>query len=307
MTGVIEGFATIILVIALGAFVAHVGVVDLSAQRTLSRLSFTVASPALLVTVLQDTDVSDVISKGLIANGVSVVAVVVIWAVLAIVVLRRDLADTVIGALCAGYVNAGNLGLPIAAYVLGDAALVAPALLMQLLVLQPLALTLLDVGVAERRLSWWEVASRPVRNPLTVATLIGLGLSATESRLPRLVDDPLQLVGAMAVPSMLIAYGISLRLGPKPGTGGGPKQLGTLVALKQVVQPLVAYLVARYLLGLDGVELLAVTILAALPTAQNVFVIASRYERSVVLARDAIFASTLLSVPTIAVISALLT
>ena len=49
-----------------------------------------------------------------------------------------------IGTLCSAYVNAGNLGLPIAAYVLGDAALIAPMLLMQLLVLQPVALAVLD-------------------------------------------------------------------------------------------------------------------------------------------------------------------
>ncbi len=32
--------------------------------------------------------------------------------------------------------------------------------------------------------------------------------------------------------------------------------------------------------------------ISALPTAQNVFVIASRYDRGVLLARDAIFVST---------------
>jgi hypothetical protein len=35
----------------------------------------------------------------------------------------------VIGTFSSAYVNAGNLGLPIAAYVLGDASLVAPMLL----------------------------------------------------------------------------------------------------------------------------------------------------------------------------------
>ena len=48
------------------------------------------------------------------------------------------------------------------------------------------------------------------------------------------------------------------------------------------------------------------TVIAALPTAQNIFVIASRYERSTVLARDAIFASTILSVPAVAIVAALL-
>ena len=47
-------------------------------------------------------------------------------------------------------------------------------------------------------------------------------------------------------------------------------------------------------------------VLAALPTAQNIFVHAVRYDRGVVLARDAVFATTVLSVPAITVIAALL-
>ncbi len=306
VTGVIEGFATIIAVITLGWLLARVGLFDLAAQQMLSKLAFYVASPALMVTVLSEADVSTVLSANLVATVASVLVVVVVYVLLARFAFRQGLADTVVGALSASYVNAGNLGLPIAAYVLGDAALVAPALLLQMLLLQPLALTVLDSAVAEQRLSWWQVMSRPFRNPLTLGSIVGVLLSVTSTPLPRVVHDPLELVGGMAVPGMLIAYGISLRLGPRPGTGDRPRLLWSIVVLKMVVQPLVAYAVARYALGIDGDELLAVTVIAALPTAQNIFVIASRYERSTVLARDAIFASTLLSVPAVALIAALL-
>jgi malonate transporter len=307
VTGVVEGFATIIAVIALGWTLARVGLFDLTAQQMLSKLAFFVASPALMVTVLSEADVAQVFSSNLVATVAAVVVVVVVYAVLARFVFRQGLADTVVGALSSSYVNAGNLGLPIAAYVLGDAALVAPALLLQMLLMQPLALTILDSAVAESRLSWWQVLSRPVRNPLTIGSIIGVLLSVTSTPLPRVVHDPLALVGGMAVPGMLIAYGISLRLGPRPGTGDRPAHLWTIIGLKMVVQPLVAYTVARFALGLEGPELLAVTVIAALPTAQNIFVIASRYGRAQVLARDAIFASTLLSVPAVALIAALLT
>jgi malonate transporter and related proteins len=101
------------------------------------------------------------------------------------------------------------------------------------------------------------------------------------------------------VPSMLLAYGISLRLGPRPGAGEPPSQVGTLVLLKLVIQPIAAYLIGAYAVGLDGRDLLAVTVIAALPTAQNVFTLAMRYERGVILARDTIFVATLLSVPVI--------
>ncbi|WP_229051570.1 AEC family transporter [Aeromicrobium sp. Leaf350] len=306
VTGVVEGFATIIAVISLGWILARVGLFDVGAQHMLSKLAFFVASPALMLTVLSEADVSTVFSANLVATVASVVVVVLVYALLARFVFRQGLADTVVGALSSSYVNAGNLGLPIAAYVLGDAALVAPALLLQMLLMQPLALTILDTAVAEQRLRWTQVASRPFRNPLTLGSIIGVLLSVTSTPLPRVVHDPLELVGGMAVPGMLIAYGISLRLGPRPGTGDRPRLLWTIVTLKMVVQPLVAYGVARYALGLEGSELLAVTVIAALPTAQNIFVIASRYGRATILSRDAIFASTLLSVPAVALIAALL-
>ena len=298
MTGVFEGFATIGILIALGILLAHLGVIDLAGQRTLSTLAFFVASPALLVTVLEDSDVGEIFSGALLATVAGVVVTGLVFVVVA-VVRHEPLGSTVVGTMCAAYVNAGNLGLPIAAYVLGDPALVAPVILMQLLVL-------LDVDTSQTRLSWASIVMRPVKNPITIGSFVGLVLALTGTNLPGVVHDPLVLVGGMAVPSMLLAYGVALRLGPLPGRGVPPGQLALVVGLKLVVQPLVAYLVGRFALDLDTPALLAVTVLSALPTAQNVFVIASRYERATLLARDAIFVSTFASVPAVMVITALI-
>ena len=306
MGGVIEGFGTIAAVIALGALLAQLGVVDDRARVVLSRLSFFVASPALMVTVLGDTDVTSVLSQNLVATLAGVLVAVVLYVLAARLVWRRALPETVVGSLSAAYVNAGNLGLPIAAYVLGDAALVAPTLLLQLLVLQPLALALLDHATSDRRFSVGRAMARPLTNPLTVGSLLGLLLALTGFPLPAVVRDPLELVGGMAVPSMLIAYGISLRLGPRPGHGTSTAEVGLISVLKLVVQPLTAYLVARFVLGVGDTGLLAVTVLAALPTAQNIFVHATRYGRGEVLARDSIFVTTLASVPVVLVIAAVL-
>jgi malonate transporter and related proteins len=304
--GVLEGFLTIGSVIGLGALLAHLGVLDDGARVLLSRLSFFVASPALMVTVLGHADVRDVLSGNLAASAAGVLVPALLYVAAARTVWHRDLADTVIGTLCSAYVNAGNLGLPIAAYVLGDAALVAPTLLMQLLVLQPMALAVLDHATSDKRFSVGRALARPLRNPLTVGSILGVLLSVTGVALPGGVRDPLELVGGMAVPSMLIAYGISLRLGPRPGHGTSLVEIGFLSGLKLVVQPVTAYLVARFLLHLDAPGLLAVTVLAALPTAQNIFVHATRYGRGEVVARDTIFVTTILSVPVLVVIAALL-
>ncbi len=306
MEGVAEGFGTIAAVIALGALLAQLGVLDDAARVLLSRLSFFVASPALMVTVLGDADVTQVLSRNLAATGAGVAVAAVAYLVAARLVWRRDLADSVVGALCASYVNAGNLGLPIASYVLGDAALVAPTLLLQLLVLQPLALAVLDHAVSQKRVSLARALSRPLTNPLTIGSLLGLLLAVTGVTLPHVVRDPLELVGGMAVPAMLMAYGISLRLGPRPGQGTSVLEIGYVAVLKLLVQPVTAYVVGRFALGLDTPALLAVTVLSALPTAQNIFVHATRYGRAEVMARDSIFVTTVLSVPAVAVVAALL-
>jgi predicted permease len=260
-----------------------------------------------MVTVLGRADITKVLSKNLAATASAVLVCAVLYLLAARLLWHKPAADTVIGTMSSVYVNAGNLGLPIAAYVLGDAALVAPTLLMQLLVLQPLALAVLDHAVSARRFSVARALTRPLTNPLTVGSLVGLALALTGTSLPAAVTDPLELVGGMAVPSMLIAYGISLRLGPRPGHGTSAAEVGYITLLKLVVQPATAYGVARFVLDLDATGLFAVTVLAALPTAQNIFVHATRYRRAEVLARDSIFVTTVLSVPAIAVIAALLT
>ena len=312
MSGVLAGFATIGLIIGLGFLLAHLKVLDETAQQVLTKTAFYVASPALLVTVLGGTDVHRLLSANLLASLGSVAVAATVGALVARLVWRRDGGETVIATFCAAYVNAGNLGLPIAAYALGDAALIAPMLLVQLLVLQPSGLAVLDgltsepsPGTSRGRVMLLR-ATAPLRNPLAVASLVGLLLALTGITLPLAINAPLTLVGGMAVPAMLIAYGISLRLGPGLGAGEPAGQVGTLVALKLVVQPVAAYLIGAYAVGLEGHDLLAVTVIAALPTAQNVFTFAMRYDRGVILARDTIFVATLLSVPAIVGITWLL-
>lgn len=307
LTDVLLGFATLGLIIALGVLLGHLRVLDLGAQQLLSRLSFLVASPALMVTVLQRADVAQVFSRDLVATAVSVAVTAACYLAVARLAWRKATGELVIGALAAVYVNAGNLGVPIAAYALGNAALVAPVLLMQLLVIQPIALGVLDGARNTGRASVPAMVLRGLRTPLTLASLLGLVLSVTGWRLPSAVQNPLELVAGMAVPAMLVAYGVSLRLGPRPGSGASTPEVALISALKLVLQPVVAWSVGRFLLHLDGPALLGVTVIAALPTAQNIFVHATNFNRSTVVVRDAVFVTTLLPVPLIVGIVAVLT
>jgi malonate transporter len=139
-----------------------------------------------------------------------------------------------------------------------------------------------------------------------IGCAIGLVLAAVGWQLPALVRQPVELVADLAVPAALLAYGMSLHGAPRPASGDGKGPIWLAVVLKTVVQPGLAYALGRWGAGLDGVPLLAVTVTSALPTAQNVFVYATSYDRGTVLARDVVLLSTVLSVPVLAGIALLL-
>jgi predicted permease len=269
-------------------------------------LVFFVATPALLLRTLAGASIQAVLSDGLLVTALATTVAVVLFVAMARVWWKRDVGTVVIGALGSSYVNAGNLGIPLAVYVFGDAAFVAPVMLYQLVVLAPISFVILDMVESRQRPSWRRVLIQPVRNPVIIASVIGITLAATGTAIPEIVDAPLRLIAGMAVPGALIAFGISLRGAPLPGRGGRAADLAVVTVLKIVVMPVVAFVLARYVFGMQGVPLLAATMCAALPAAQNVFVYAVRYRTSVPLARDVVSTTTLACIPALIVIAGLL-
>ena len=309
MLGVLSGFVAIWLVVGVGWLLAHTQVLKADSQLLLSRLSFYVGNPALMVMMMSTADVRRIFAGNLLVTVFATLATGVIYLVVARTILRPrpDLGHTVIGTFASCSVNGGNLGLPIAAYVLHDVTWIAPLLLVQVGVLQPLGLALLDVDAARRgghATSWQRNLTMPFRNPMTVGTLLGIALNLLHLHVPAVLATPLDMLGSLAVPTMLLAFGVSLRLGRLPGRGPERREVALLSLLKLVVQPLIALAGAR-VAGLDATTTRAVMVLAGLPTAQNIFSHAVRYQRSVVLARDVVFVTTIASVGTLTVIASL--
>ena len=308
MSAVVGAFVALVSVAVLGYVVGLIGVLRAQDELVLSRLAFFVATPALLFTTVARADLHSIFSVVFVTNVASLFVVQAIFLAVAALIWRRTRSEATIGVLASSYVNAGNLGVPVAAYVLGDGALVAPIVLFQVLVMAPVAFAVLDGDRqgSGRRVSLRTVLTRPLRNPLTVASLLGLLVSLLGVRLPELVMRPIDLIAAAAVPVALIAYGLSLSAGTKDSITLR-RDVVLAVGLKTFAQPLVAYAVARWVLDLHGPALLAPTLLAALPTAQNVYVYAVHYRASRTLARSAVLLSTLLSIPVMILIAGLLT
>lgn len=311
MSGVVAGFTVIFVVIAVGYLLGRLGTLGSQGQFVLGRLVFFVATPALLFTTLASSDLSVIFSPTLAVASATAFAVGALYVVVAKIWLNRPLPELTIGALSASYVNSANLGIPIAVFVLGDATFVAPLLLFQIVVYSPIALTILDLtalrGADAEKLSLIDTVTAPFKNPIVLAGAVGLIVALIGWVPPRPLMQPFELIGATSVPGALLAFGLSLYGVRVLEKGSSPRRDVALAStLKIVVQPVLAYLMAHFLLGIDGHQLFAIVVVSTLPTAQNVFIYASRYRRGMVLARDSAFVTTLASIPAIALVTALL-
>lgn len=305
MLGVLTGFAIIAVVITVGYLVGRFNIAGDNARQVFSRTAFFVTNPALLFTILAGTDVHKIFSTSVLVAASSAIVIAGLFVLASRLFFRRSAAETTIGAISASFVNANNIGIPVAIYVVGDASLVAPVILLQQLVFTPVCLTVLDL-VSGGKPSVRSIVTQPIRNPVIIASVAGAIVSALGWVIPERVLAPLELLGGSAVPLVLMAFGISL-YGMRP-FHAGRERVDVVVAtiLKSAVMPVVAYLIARFVFGATGSELFGAVVMAALPTAQNVFLFASRYERGVTVARDVVLLSSISAVPVLIIAAVLL-
>jgi predicted permease len=300
MISALSGFALIGVIVAVGWAAGRWAGLPDNTEAVLGRLVYSVMTPCLLYTGVAAADLRLLLSEPLI---VSTAAAIGCFGLHVLIVRHRDRGTRIVGALAAGYTNANYIGIPVATYVLGDPALVVPIVMLQLLIITPVALTLLEFATTGHA-SVRSTVTAPLRNPLIVAVLLGLITSVTGLRLPAALAHPVATIGSAAVPVVLIAFGMSLSGRRVLAPGTDRVATVTAVALKTAGMPALAFLLA-VTLGLSRDATYAVTVLAALPTAQNIFLYAQRFQTGLTLARDAIFLSTVVCVPVLLLIAVL--
>ncbi|MEV5054300.1 AEC family transporter [Arthrobacter sp. LAR12-1-1.1] len=298
MLGVLAGFFVVWVIILVGMFVGRRNILGENARSVLSALTFFVASPALLFETLSKAKLHDVFAAPLLVTAVGAVTTAVLFFGIVRFALKRPVPEALIASMSASLANSANLGIPIAVFVLGDASYVAPLLIFQLAFFTPLFLMALDATTSSHRTTPLGFVLMILRNPVIVGSGLGLVVAGTGWQVPPLIMEPIHLIGGAAIPAMLIAFGMSLN-GSKPLQAAAGRRLDTLLAscFKLIVHPLVAYLFARFVLGMQEQALFAAVVTAALPTAQNVFVAASRYRTGVTVAKDTVLITTVVAVP----------
>ena len=296
MTEVFVGFAIVTLVVATGYVTGRIGILGPTALDVLSKAAFFVFSPALLFIVLGDADIRILFSDLLPVSALAATGALVLYVVIAMVSRVRGVGRLTVGGLAASYVNSNNIGLPLAAYILGDPALAAPVLLFQLIVMSPVALTILDIS-SHGSLSGRRILSGPIRNPLIIGSILGVVVSWWDLELPDIIHEPLDLLGQAAVPTLLFALGLSLASQRLWEAREFRREIAVAAIIKLSVMPLIAWLLGVFVFSLDDHALFTVVILAALPSAQNVFNYSQRYHVATPLARDSVVLTTLVSLP----------
>ena len=203
--------------------------------------------------------------------------------------------------LAASYANAGNLGIPLAAYVLGNTSAVIPVMLFQVGLYAPVTTTALDIVTDHGRHGWLHnLVVVPLRNPMLLASLAGLAFAITGVPVPGVVAEPAGILAGASVPLAVIVFGMSL-------AGSRVRITAPVLALvvaKNIFHPLISAAIGLAF-GLGGDALFAVIVLGALPTAQNVYTYALRFRTGEAMARDSGVVTTIVAAPVILALAVL--
>ena len=110
------------------------------------------------------------------------------------------------------------------------------------------------------------------RNPLIVATVSGLTANLLGFQIPEWANPTVSRISAASLALGLMAAGAGLQFGL---LARGKTLSVAVLAIRHVVQPLMAFALAR-LLGLSPVQTTVLLAFSALPTASTCYVLAAR-------------------------------
>jgi predicted permease len=211
-------------------------------------------------------------------------------------------------AITASFGNAVQIGIPLAAALYGESGLALHVTLVSLhaLILLTIltALVELDLAHARRRsdargrhllATLATTARNTVIHPVVLPVLAGLAWNVSGLALPAFADEILATLGQAVVPLCLVLIGVSLA---HYGVRGALRNAALLSFVKLVVQPLAVLAFARVVLGLTGVPLAIVVMMAAVPVGSNALIFSQRYETLPAETSTAIVVSTLAFVVT---------
>jgi len=299
--GFVSGFLTLVLPAILGYWARKLNLISEAAEGDLNRLVYHFALPAMVLSNLFTADL-----RALFGPQLLVQIFVIIIAIIMFMIGNRLLpgeretgGPLAIATMSAFYANLGNIGMPIAIALFGDASIMVPFILLQQLIFMPIALALLERATTGS-FSAKQLMALPFKNPLLLTAFFGLIIAAFRIPIPELISRPIQVVGQGAVPMVMIGFGAGL-VGRKMLDESRHRAVFA-IAIKSVIMPLIALAVVT-ILHLELREAMIAVMVAGLPTAGNVYNFAHKFNTGLPMARNTVAATTIISPIVIAVLA----
>lgn len=263
-----------------------------------------IALPALFFRLLAQTPLEE-FANGTFLLGTTLGTLLIFLLCFGIARLFRhaDIQSATIQGFAGAYGNIGYMGPPLAIAAFGPQAGVPVALVFCLdnAMHFTLAPTLMAMGNKQHQSVINVIAGilrRIFTHPFILATLAGIGAAWLNLSLPVAMDQLLLSASNAAAPCALFAMGVTAALRPLKRV---PFELTYLVPVKLILHPLLIYVLVSSVPGTDPTWIHAAVLLAALPSATNVFVIAQQYQVWEERASSAVVVSTLFSVVTVTI------
>lgn len=261
-----------------------------------------VSLPALLFRIMSETPFSELNNPPfLIATTLATVSAFVLAMVAGRVTGELSLRKATIAGLAGAYGNIGYMGPGLALAVLGAKAAAPTALIfccdsIFLFTIVPLLMALTDrehpsflhaIGVAARQIAL---------NPLIMSAAAGALVAALHIRLPVALDRTLLFLQNAAAPTALFVLGVTVALRPFDRV---PWEVPGVIVIKLLIHPLIVFGL-MLLFGPFAQPWAATAVLmAALPPALNVFVMARQNNTWIEPASVAVLIGTFASVVTL--------
>lgn len=309
MSNLLEVVLPLFGLMALGFAAVRVGLIQQGGVRGLVLFVFNFSIPSLLLRSMAEMQFPADMEWGfLIAFYAGSFVTYGGGALLGRFVFGRPLADQAIFAMGAGFSNVVLMGIPITLTALGPEA----ALPMFLIIgfhsatFMPITVAIIQAGqpngptgVARVR----GIAADVLKNPIILGIIFGAAVNFIGTGIWIPVDRVLELLGTAAVPCALFAMGASLS--GYPLAGDVPPALA-LTGLKLIVHPLIVWVVAVPVLGLSGLWAAVPVVMAAMPSAVNVYLFGERYEAAPGVAARTVLLTSVGSLVTISIILAVI-
>ena len=309
MTVILNIIAPVFGLIAVGYLVARFKLLSSAAAQGISEFAFTLGIPALLCRTIATAHFEHVAPAAIWISFFGAAAIV--WLVATVwtpLVLARPAADAPSISMSSIYGNTVMLGLPLCIASYGPEATPIVALVVSIhapLLLTAAALHSAAVGdtpAAPREIvnSLWQDFAR---NPIILGIVAGALWRVTGLELPTAIDRFLELLAAAGVPAGLTALGLTL---VSFQIKGQVPTLATVLVLKLVAMPIVAWVIAAKFFALPELTVGVITILAAMPAGANAYLFAVHEKRALNSASGAVALGTILTAATATVVISLI-